>query len=124
MRPSFFARFGDSIRGRITLSIMVVLLMMLIPAIASVSMMTSYARQYHDVITRMDRISSLSPVINDDLLGEMWSIVAGRVTFAKGNHFASWTPCAMRWTGDRGGFRQPAADDRRPAHDEHAAQIH
>jgi hypothetical protein len=50
MRPSFFARFGDSIRGRITLSIMVVLLMMLIPAIASVSMMTSYARQYHDVI--------------------------------------------------------------------------
>ncbi len=81
----FFARFGDSLRGRITLSIFVVLLMMLIPAIASIGMMTSYARQYHDVITRMDRISSLSPLINDNLLGEMWSIVAGRVTFDEGD---------------------------------------
>ena len=35
----------------------------------------------------MDRISSLSPVINDSLLGEMWSIVAGRVTFDDGDQF-------------------------------------
>lgn len=82
-----FSRFGGSLQGRITLSIFVVLLMMLIPAIASIGMMTSYARQYHDVITRMDRISTLSPVISDDLLGEMWSIVAGRETFEKGNQF-------------------------------------
>ncbi len=87
MRPGLFSRLGDSLRGRINLSIFVVLLLMLIPAIASISMMTNYARQYHDVITRMDRISSLSPVINDNLLGEMWSIVAGRVTFGEGDQF-------------------------------------
>ena len=87
MRGGFFARFSGSILGRITLSIFVVLFLMLIPAIASIGMMTSYARQYHDVITRMDRISSLSPIISDDLLGEMWSIVAGRETFEEGGQF-------------------------------------
>ena len=39
MRGSFFARFSDSILGRITLSIFVVLFLMLIPAIASIGMM-------------------------------------------------------------------------------------
>lgn len=87
MHFRFFTRFGDSLRRRITLSMVVVMLLMAIPAIASIGMMTNYARKYHDVITRMDRISSLSPVINDDLLGEMWSIVAGRETFAEGGQF-------------------------------------
>lgn len=87
MRRGFFIKVGDSLRRRITLSIVVVLILMLIPAIASIGMMTSYSRQYHDVITRMDRISSLSPVISDDLLGEMWSIVAGRETFDEGSQF-------------------------------------
>ena len=87
MRRGMFERMGDSIRGRITLSIVVVLLLMLIPAIAAIGMMTSYSRQYHDVITRMERISSLSPVISDHLLGEMWSIVAGRVTFDEGDQY-------------------------------------
>ena len=87
MRRGIFDRLGDSIRGRITLSIVVVLLLMLIPAIAAIGMMTSYSHQYHDVITRMDKISSLSPVISDHLLGEMWSIVAGRVTFDEGDQY-------------------------------------
>ncbi len=87
MHSGFFSRFGDSLRDRITTSMVVVMLLMAIPAIASISMMTSYAGKYHDVITRMDRISSLSPVISEDLLGEMWSIVAGRKTFAHGGQF-------------------------------------
>lgn len=87
MQRGFFKRFGDSLRGRITLSMLAVTVLMVIPAIASIGMMTSYARRYHDVITRMDRISSLAPIISDDLLGEMWSIVAGRETFEEGNQF-------------------------------------
>lgn len=87
MHRGFFTRFGDSLRGRIKLSMVVVMLLMVIPAIASIGMMTTYAGKYHDVITRMDRISSLSPVISEDLLGEMWSIVAGRKTFAQGDQF-------------------------------------
>ena len=83
------SRFKDSLRGRITLSMFAVTLLMVIPAIASIGMMTSYSRRYHDVITRMDRISSLSPVISDDLLGEMWSIVAGRETFDEGGQFTT-----------------------------------
>ncbi len=87
VRRSFIVRVARSLKRRITLSIIVVLILMAIPAIASVGMMTRYSRQYHDVITRMDRIASLSPVIGEDLLGEMWSIVAGRETFAEGDQF-------------------------------------
>ncbi|NLV58274.1 MAG: sensor histidine kinase [Clostridiales bacterium] len=87
MQHRFFSRLGKSLRGRISLSMVVVMLLMIIPALASITMMTTYATRYHDVITRMDRISSLSPVISDELLGEMWSIVAGRETFAQGKQF-------------------------------------
>ncbi len=87
MRRGFIIRVADSLRRRIALSIIVVLVLMAIPAIAAIGMMTSYARQYHDVITRMDRISSLSPLIDEALLGEMWSIVAGRETFDAGSQF-------------------------------------
>jgi two-component system sensor histidine kinase YesM len=87
MRRSFLIRVTDSLRRRIAMSFVVVLTLMAIPAIAAIGMMTSYSRQYHDVITRMDRISSLSPLISEDLLGEMWSIVAGRETFDAGGQF-------------------------------------
>lgn len=85
--PGIFIKMGDSLKKRITTSIFVVLILMLIPAIAAVGMMTSYARRYHDVIARMERISSLSPLIGETLLGELWSIVAGRETFARGTQF-------------------------------------
>lgn len=86
-RRGFFIRLNDSLRGRITLYMAVVMLLMAVPAIASIGMMANYAAKYHDVITRMDRISSLTPVINDKLLGEMASIVVGRETFWQGGQF-------------------------------------
>ncbi len=79
---------GNSLAERLRFSFMVVLALMLIPALVSIWTMRTYADSYHKTILQLERVSSLRPLVNSDIPDEMWSIVAGRITFQEGNQYA------------------------------------
>jgi len=76
-----------SLNSRIRAAQMVLLILMLIPAVASISLMMSFSGRYHAVIMHMEKVSLLRPLIQDDLLDEMRDIVVGRTSFDAGNQY-------------------------------------
>ena len=76
-----------SIGKRLKLSYIIIMGLMIIPLIASVGVMANYAFRYHDVISQIKRVSSLKPLIEEKIKDELWSVVAGRKTFAEGVHY-------------------------------------
>ncbi len=85
-----FRRFGtdDSLAQRLRFSFMVILALMMIPALVSIWTMRTYADSYHKAIMQVERVSSLKPLVNENIPDEMWSIVAGRITFSEGQQYA------------------------------------
>jgi len=79
---------GDSLAGRLQASYMVILALMLIPALVGVWTMRSYGDSYHQAISKVERISSLEPLVTSDIPDEMWNVVAGRVIFSQGRQYA------------------------------------
>ena len=79
---------GNSLAERLRFSFMVILALMLIPTLVSIWTMRTYADSYHQAISQVERISSLKPLVTSDIPDEMWSIVAGRITFAEGRQYA------------------------------------
>ncbi len=78
--------FG-SIGKRLKLSYIIIMGLMIIPLIASIAVMANYAFRYHDVISQIKRVSSLKPLVEDQIKDELWSVVAGRKTFQEGIHY-------------------------------------
>ncbi|MEA4927340.1 MAG: histidine kinase [Candidatus Limiplasma sp.] len=78
---------GNSLAERLRFSFMVVLALMLIPALVSIWTLRTYADNYHQAILQVERVSSLKPLVNTEIPDEMWSIVAGRVTFQEGRQY-------------------------------------
>ena len=78
---------GESLAKRLRFSFMVILVLMLIPALVSIWTMRTYADSYHQAIMQVESVSSLKPVVNSGIPDEMWSIVAGRITFAEGQQY-------------------------------------
>ena len=78
---------GESLAKRLRFSFMVILALMLIPALVSIWTMRTYADSYHQAIMQVESVSSLKPVVNSGIPDEMWSIVAGRITFAEGQQY-------------------------------------
>jgi two-component system sensor histidine kinase YesM len=92
MRPLFDRLFrrlsaGNSLAERLRYSFMVIIALMLIPALVSIWTMRTYADSYHNAILQVERVSSLKPLVNSDIPDEMWSIVAGRITFGEGRQY-------------------------------------
>lgn len=87
----------------------VIVAMMLIPALVSMGLMISYAGQYHDIIERMDKVSTLSPLVKDALINELFSVVAGRKKFEEGTQFE--TLAAVNGQLDALLSRNPASKD-------------
>lgn len=80
-------KVGNSLRERLRFSFMVILVLMLIPALVSIWTMRTYGDSYHQAIMQVERVSSLKPLVNSNIPDEMWSIVAGRITFADGMQY-------------------------------------
>lgn len=76
-----------SISGRFRASFLILVLILLVPALASMGMMMTYSQRYHEVIVRMDRISTLSPVVGERLVSELFNAVAGRARFEDGAQY-------------------------------------
>ncbi len=83
----FRAAKRDSLRGRMRTAQTVLVVLMLIPAVVSISLMSVFSAQYHSVITHMGKVSALMPLIRDDLLIELSDIVVGRTRFDGGGQF-------------------------------------
>jgi two-component system sensor histidine kinase YesM len=81
-------RVGNSLAERLRVSFIIIMALMLIPALVSIWTMRSYADSYHRAILQVEKVSSLRPLVNSDIPDEMWSIVAGRVSFADGRQYA------------------------------------
>ncbi len=77
----------SSIGKRLKLSYIIIMGLMLIPLIASVGVMANYAFRYHSVISQIEKVSSLKPLVVKTIPDELWSVVAGRKTFAEGTHY-------------------------------------
>jgi len=78
---------GNSLAERLRFSFMVIMALMLIPALVSIWTMRTYADSYHNAIMQVERVSSLKPLVNSDIPDEMWSIVAGRISFEEGRQY-------------------------------------
>lgn len=76
-----------SLHSRIRAAQTVLLTLMLIPAIVSISLMMVFSSQYHAVILHMEKVSSLRPLIQDELLVLMTEIVVGRTKFEDGSQY-------------------------------------
>ena len=72
---------ANSLLSRIRAAQLVLLVLMLIPAVVSISVMMVFSSQYHGVILHMEQVSSLKPLIQEELLGGLRDIVVGRAQF-------------------------------------------
>ncbi|MBP3409621.1 MAG: sensor histidine kinase [Clostridia bacterium] len=79
---------GESISGRLRTAFMILIVLLLIPAVVSVSMMLYYAQSYHGVIRQVERVSSLKPLVQTQIGDEMWYVVAGHKSFDGGDQYA------------------------------------
>lgn len=79
---------GESISGRLRTAFLILIVLLLIPAVVSVSMMFYYAQSYHGVIRQVERVSSLKPLVQTQIGDEMWYVVAGHKSFEGGNQYA------------------------------------
>jgi len=73
---------------RLTISFRTIMIMMLVPALLSIAMLTSFSQLYHSFLTRAEKINSLSVLVVDTLPAEMFSIAAGRKRFPEGRQDA------------------------------------
>ena len=78
---------GESIAGRLRISFIILVGMLLIPALVSVSMMVHYAQTYHGVIRQVEQVSSLKPLVQTQIADEMWYVVAGHKSFDGGEQY-------------------------------------
>ncbi|MEG2356017.1 MAG: histidine kinase [Clostridia bacterium] len=83
---SLFDRFLDklhveeSIRKRLQIAFVVIMLIMLLPAVVSLMVLQNYGNQYHTVISRVGQVARLRPLISSTLPDELFMVVAGKET--------------------------------------------
>ena len=84
-----FARLGlgESISGRLRASFLILMCLLLIPALVSLGMMMHYSHTYHNVISQVERVSSLKPLVQIQIADEMWYVVAGHKSFDGGDQY-------------------------------------
>lgn len=70
----------NSIRRRLKISFIIILVIMLLPAMVSLLILESYGQQYHAVISRVGHASRLRPLISTTLPDELFMVVAGKET--------------------------------------------
>lgn len=73
---------------RLTISFRTIMIMMLVPALLSIAMLTSFSQLYYSFLTRAEKINSLSVLVVETLPAEMFSIAAGRKRFPEGRQDA------------------------------------
>lgn len=77
----------DSIKRRMRFAQLSLVVLMLIPAVLAIGLMWENSQRYHRVISHVEEISRLNPVIRDELLSSMMDVVSGRKRFSEGGQY-------------------------------------
>jgi two-component system sensor histidine kinase YesM len=92
--PNYFGGLADliavislSIRAKILISLIIVILIMGLSNALLVTQVLNYSRQYDAIITNITTANSISGNIKPDIDTEMWRIVSGSVEFKKGRQY-------------------------------------
>ncbi len=83
----YLFRSPDSIAKRMRYAQLSLVILMLVPALLSLSLMTLHSQRYHRAIAHVDAITALNPVIRDELMGSTMDIVFGRSRFEEGGQY-------------------------------------
>ena len=78
---------ASSISARLRSAFTVLVALLVIPAVMSLAMMAYYAQRYHGIISQVERVASLKPVVEETIPDEVWSVVAGRQSFGEGQQY-------------------------------------
>ena len=78
---------GNSISARLKTSFMILIALLLIPAIVSMCTMVHYAGTYASAINRVERVSSLKPLVQTQIGDEIWYVVAGHKDFDSADQY-------------------------------------
>ena len=81
------ATINFSIRAKILLSLILVILIMGITNALLVTQVLNYSRQYDAIITNITSANSISGTIKPDIDTELWRIVSGSIEFNKGQQY-------------------------------------
>lgn len=78
---------APSISARLRSAFTVLVALLVVPAVMSLAMMGYYAQRYHSIISQVERVASLKPVVMESIPDEVWSVVAGRKSFGEGQQY-------------------------------------
>ncbi len=78
---------SSSISGRLRSAFTVLVALLAIPAVASLAMTGYYAQRYHGMVSQVEQVASLKPVVVTAIPDEVWSVVAGRQRFEQGRQY-------------------------------------
>ncbi|MDR2656347.1 MAG: sensor histidine kinase [Oscillospiraceae bacterium] len=73
-----------SLRERIRTLFIAMAGIMLIPAILSLSLLLVFSNRYHGIVVHIEGVSSLRPMVQDELLTSVLDVVVGRARFEDG----------------------------------------
>ena len=63
------------------MSYLFIAILMIIPAIYSISLFSRHTKRYDHIITNVSRANRLNQIVKFDITNEIWEIVAGKKTF-------------------------------------------
>ena len=73
----------NSIAGQIRDFTRLIVIILVIPAIASLVVTAVYAVSFHRSVSMMGSVAALRPVVEDEIPERLWSVIAGRSSFEK-----------------------------------------
>ena len=76
-----------SIKTMLQMSYLFIAILMIIPAIYSISVFSIHTKQYDRIITNVSRANRLNQIVKIEISNEIWDIVAGKKTFEEGRQY-------------------------------------
>ena len=76
-----------SIKTMLQMSYLFIAILMIIPAIYSISLFSRHTKRYDHIITNVSRANRLNQIVKFDITNEIWEIVAGKKTFEEGRQY-------------------------------------
>lgn len=76
-----------SIKKRLQLSYIYIVVLMVIPMVYSISVSSIHTSQYDRIITNVSRANRIIQTVKVDISDEIWDIVAGKKTFEEGQQY-------------------------------------
>ncbi len=77
----------NSIKSRLQISYMYIVLLMVIPIVYFISVSSMHTSQYDRIITNVSRANRINQTVKVEISDEIWDIVAGKKTFEEGKQY-------------------------------------